>query len=328
MLASSRSLTDRYLDAVVRRLPDASRAETAQRLRASIDADVAARVAAGSDPEIAESDALAALGDPDRVAAGVAGRPLHLIGPAVYLDWLRLLKLLLVVAVPAVGAVLVFAQVLAGIPVLEIVLTTLSTMTSVAFGIAFWVTLIFAIIERTRQGEAPLTTWSPDDLPREQTKPDVGIGDLIGGVLAVVLLIGGIIWQATASPFTDADGRLITFLAPELWPWWISYFVAVMLAELAFAVVLYRRRRWTPGLAAVNIALNAAFTVPFVTLLLLDQFVNSAFSAAFDDTVTGLLGQQLAVGTTFGVAAIAFGVAAIAIGDSVDGVVKAVRASR
>ncbi len=328
MLASSRSLTDRYLDAVVRRLPDASRVETAERLRASIDADVATRVAAGSDPEAAERDALAALGDPDRVAAGVVGRPLNLIGPAVYLDWLRLLKLLLVVAVPAVGAVLVFAQVLAGIPVLEIVLTTLSTMISVGFGIAFWVTVVFVIIERTRQGEAPLTTWSPDDLPTEQTKPDVGIGDLIGGVLAVVMLIGGIIWQATASPFVDTDGRLITFLAPELWPWWISYFVVVMLAELAFAIVLYRLRRWTPGLAAANIALNAAFTVPFVTLLLLDQFVNPAFSAAFDNTVAGLLGQELAVGTTFGVAAIAFGAAAIAFGDSIDGVVKAVRASR
>ncbi len=328
MLTSTHSLTDRYLDAVVRRLPDARRVETARQLKTSIETDVATRVAAGREPESAERDALAALGDPDRVAAGLAGRSLHLIGPAVYLDWLRLLRLLLVVVVPAVGAGLVIAQGLAGKPVFEIALTTASTMISVGFGIAFWVTLIFAIIERTRESDTPLSTWTPDDLPREHTKPDVGIGDLIGGVLAVVLLVGGIIWQATASPFADADGRLISFLAPELWPWWISYFVVVMLAELAFAVVLYRHRRWTPGLAAANIALNAAFTVPFVTLLVLDQFVNPAFSAAFNDAAAGVVSQDLAVATTFGVAGIAFGVVAIAIGDSVDGVVKAVRASR
>jgi len=328
MVTSSRSLTDRYIGAVTRRLADPRHSETAERLRSSIDADIASRMADGTDAETAEHEALVALGDPDRVAAGVAGGLLHLIGPAVYLDWLRLLRLLLVTSVPAVGAVLVVAQVLAGIPVLEIVLTTLSTMISVGFGIAFWVTVVFAIIERTREGDTPLTNWTPDDLPREQTKPAVGIGDLIGGVLAVVLLVGGIIWQATASPFVDADGRLITFLAPALWPWWLSYVVVVLLAELAFAVVLYRLRRWTPGMATLNIVLNAAFAVPFVTLLLLDEIVNPAFSAAFTDTITALLGQLPEVGVTFGVSAIALGVSAIAIVDSIDGVVKAVRASR
>lgn len=321
MSASTRSLTDRYLDAIARRLPAAQRTDTVTNIRATLDDDVTARVAAGSTLDAAEHEAVAALGDPDRIAAVHAGRPLHLIGPALFLDWWRLLRLLLLVVLPTVAAVLVVTQAWAGIPILTIVLETTATVLSVGFGLAFWVTLIFAIIERTRTDTGPLTTWSPDDLPAEQSKPDVGIGDLIGGIVAVVLLVGGIIWQATASPFVDAEGELVTFLAAELWPWWINFFVAVVVGELIFAIVLYRQRRWTATMATVNVVLNAAFVVPFVTLLMRDEIVNPAFSAEFAGTGMVELGQQAMFW-------VALAVSLIATADSVDGVVKAVRARR
>ena len=321
MIDASSTLTDRYIDTVARQVPPPTRSETSNRLRASIEADIGERVAAGASPEAAERDAIAALGDPDRLAAGYTGRPLHLIGPALYLDWLRLLRLLLLVVLPIVASVLAVTQALANLPLLAIVLSTTSTVVSVGMGMAFWTTVVFAIIERVRPGDAPLTTWTPDDLPTAPSKPDVGIGDLVGGVLAIVFLVGGIIWQATASPFVDADGALITFFAPGLWPWWIAYFIAVVLGELVFATVLYHRRRWSPTMAAINIALNAAFTVPFVALLVRDEIVNPAFSAEFAQTGMVLLGEQAAVW-------VALGVIAIAVGDSVDGLVKTVRAAR
>ncbi len=321
MLDSTSTITDRYVDAVARQLPAPDRPERARRLRATLDADIAHRVATGASPAGAERDAVIALGDPDRLAAGYTGRPLHLIGPALYLDWVRLLRLLLLVVLPIVAIVLAVTQALASLPLSAIVVSTVSTVVSVGMGLAFWTTVVFAIIERARPGDAPLTTWTPDDLPADPARNDVGIGDLIGGVLAIVLLIGGIVWQATASPFVDADGALITFFAPALWPWWIAYFVAVMLGELAFAIALYRRRSWGPTMAAVNVALNAAFTVPFVTLLVRDEIVNPAFSAEFAGTGMVLLGQQSAVW-------VALGVIALAVGDSIDGIVKSARAAR
>lgn len=325
MSPATTSFTDRYVAAVGRHVREPRRAEISAQVRASIDADIAARVAGGATPEAAERDALLALGDPDRLAAGYTGRPLHLIGPALYLDWLRLLRLLLTIVLPIVAVTLVFVQSLAALSPVDILLSTLSTVVSVGIGMAFWTTAVFAILERVRAADAPLSTWDPDDLPAPVVKPDVGIGDLVGGVLAVVLLIGGILWQATASPFVDANGAPITLLDPDLWPWWIPYFIAVMVGELLFAVVLYHRGYWSVGLAAVNFGLNAAFTVPFVTLLLRDEIVNPVFSAEFVGTglVTGLvvLGEQAAIG-------ISFAVTAIAIWDSIDGALKAVRAQR
>lgn len=321
MIDASTTVTDRYIDTVARQLRGPTRVETMRRLRATIDADIAERVAAGVSPETAERDAVTALGDPDRLAATYAGRPLHLIGPALYLDWARLLRLLLLVVLPIVASVLAVTQAMANLPVLAIALSTASTVISVGVGMAFWTTVVFAIIERVRPGDAALTTWTPDDLPAAPTKPDVGIGDLVGGVLAIVFLVGGVIWQATASPFVDADGALITFFAPGLWPWWIAYFIAVVLGELVFATVLYRLRRWSPTMAAINIGLNAAFTVPLVALLVRDEIVNPAFSVEFAGTGMVLLGEQTAVW-------VAFGVIALAVGDSIDGIVKTLRAVR
>lgn len=57
---------------------------------------------------------LTELGDPMRLAAGYTGRPLHLIGPAVYPDWLRLVKLLLGIIVPLSMAGSALAQALVG----------------------------------------------------------------------------------------------------------------------------------------------------------------------------------------------------------------------
>lgn len=330
-MTASTTLTDRYLAAVQRHVPTAQWPTAAVAVRAAIEEGVAARTAAGVDPQAAERDALVSLGDPDRVAATYSGRPLHLIGPALYLDWVRLVRVLLLVVLPIVATVLAVTQALAGLPLLAILLSTGSTVISVGIGMVFWTTVVFAIIERVRPTDASLSTWTPDDLPAPSTKPEVGIGDLVGGVLALVLLVGGIIWQATASPFVDENGALITFLAPGLWPWWIAYFLLVVLGEVVFATVLYRLRRWTPTMAAVNIALNAAFTVPFVALLVRDEIVNPAFSAEFAGEGLRLLGEQASVSAALGEQAavwIALGVIALAVGDSVDGLLKALRAAR
>ena len=57
---------------------------------------------------------LTELGDPDKLAAGYTDRPLYLIGPRYYLDWWRLLKLLLWI-VPACAAFgVALGQTLAG----------------------------------------------------------------------------------------------------------------------------------------------------------------------------------------------------------------------
>jgi hypothetical protein len=104
------SLTDRYVQATLRRLPARQRTDIERELRASIADAVDDRVDDGGDTAAAEVAALTHLGDPARLAAGYADRPLQLIGPAVFLDYTRLLTTLLVAVVPVVAAVVAFLR--------------------------------------------------------------------------------------------------------------------------------------------------------------------------------------------------------------------------
>ena len=316
------TLTERYVAAVVRRLPEKSRADVASELRASIADDIEARLADGTDPQIAERDALTELGDPDRLAAGFAGTPLQLIGPAVYLDWRRLLTVLLSIVLPIVAGALIIAQALAGAGPVDIVLGTMGTVVSVGIAMTFWVTVVFAIIERTGAADRPLVAWSLDSLPATTAKPQVGVDVLVGGVLGLLLLVAGLVSQSVFPAFRDAEGGAIPFLAPELWSWWIPYFIVVLVAELVFAIVLYRRRSWSLGLAVGNIVLTLAFAVPMIVLVLSDSIVNPAFSAQLADVPELIeLGGQAMVIT-------AIAVAAISLWECIDGVLKAARARR
>ena len=66
---SADTLTDRYVWAVLKSLPEAKRADIDRELRATIADDVEAREADGRDAAAAEREALAELGDPARLAA-------------------------------------------------------------------------------------------------------------------------------------------------------------------------------------------------------------------------------------------------------------------
>ena len=79
----------------MRSVPDKQRDDLAAELRASIADDIDARIDAGEPAADAERAVLSELGDPDKLGAGYAERPLWLIGPRYYLQWRRLVTLLL-----------------------------------------------------------------------------------------------------------------------------------------------------------------------------------------------------------------------------------------
>ena len=68
-------LTDRYVWAVVRSLPEDQRDEVGRELRASIEDAIETRLEAGESAKDAEVNALQELGDPSRLAGQYADRP-------------------------------------------------------------------------------------------------------------------------------------------------------------------------------------------------------------------------------------------------------------
>ncbi|MFD2348139.1 hypothetical protein ACFSTC_00180 [Nonomuraea ferruginea] len=142
------TLTDRYVAEALRGIPEGQRRDIELELRSSIADAVEVRLRTGEDESRAEVEALAALGDPARLAAEYAGWPLHLIGPALYLSYTRLLKTLLTTAVPLVflgASVVGFAR---GGPAGRALWEATGTALTVAMHVAFWVTLVFAAVQR------------------------------------------------------------------------------------------------------------------------------------------------------------------------------------
>ena len=187
-MITTNSLTDRYVEATLRRLPDEKRLDIDKELRALIADAIDARIEAGTDPAEAETAALTELGDPARLAAGYAERPLHLIGPELFLDYTRLLRTLFVTIVPIVAAVVGLVQVVGGGPVGSMIGTTVGAAITTTVHIFFWTTLAFAAIERTQAVRGPLTgPWTPAMLPEPPPSRRARFGELMAETVALVL---------------------------------------------------------------------------------------------------------------------------------------------
>ena len=98
-------LTERYLAAALRGVPHSQRTDVERELRSSIPDAIEDRATAGEDRDASERAVLDGLGDPTRLAAGIAGRPLHLIGPDLFVEYRQLLVMLLSIVMPIVGIV-------------------------------------------------------------------------------------------------------------------------------------------------------------------------------------------------------------------------------
>ncbi len=314
------TLTDRYVLAVVRAVPEKQRDDVAAELRASIDDQIDARVDDGEPQEAAERDVLTELGDPAKLAAGYADRPLHLIGPTYYLDWWRLLKLLLAI-VPACAAFgVAIGQVLSGATFGEVVGTVVSVVIGVIVHLAFWVTVVFAVLERTgvKRPDMGMSPWSLDQLPEPRDR-GAKFSDLIASLVFLLVAAGAILWDQLRGA-AWIGGEWISFLDPELWPWWIGGLLVVMAAEALLAIAVYARRGYTWGLAVANTVLNAVFALPALWLLWNDRLVNPAFTAALESA-----GADLGEATTVITVIVGFAIAGVAIWDSIDGFLKARR---
>jgi hypothetical protein len=322
------TLTDRYVWAVLKSLPEAKRLDIDRELRASIADDVDARVESGDKPAAAERAVLLALGEPARLAASYLGRTLGLIGPELYPAYTALLKLLYIIVLPIATGGYFIAQLIVGTDWGGLMGGTIGILLSLVVHLGFWTTLIFAIAERgdTRMKRIPGVgdePFDPAQLP-SITTPTTGAsrGDLIGTLVALVLVPLGLVGQQLV-PLGDA-ARPLPVLDPTLWSFWLPYLIVIVVLAAGFAVLLYRVGRWTWPLVALNAILGAAVTIPFVVLLRGGELVNPEFLEAFGWE------RVFAVGgvATIALSVVAVGILLWSIGDSIWKTIQAGRAAR
>jgi hypothetical protein len=315
-------LTERYIWAVVRSLPEDQRAEVGRELRASIEDAIETRLEAGESPKHAEVNALQELGDPSRLAGQYADRPAWLIGPKYYYDWMRLLKLLFVIVLPIAFVALFIINFIAG-GVGQAFGAAFGITFSVAVHLAFWPTAIFALIERYGKGDE-IPNWTVDYLPMlpdDQKKAGKTslIGEFIGSIVFLGFFAGAIIWQQFNSVFEDAAGNPIPVLDPALWSFWLPFTLVMIALEILFAVALYAVRGWNWPLAIVHIPLTLIGTIPAIWLFVTHQVWNDAFVEKL-----GWSTETLVVADYITAAVIALS----ALWSLADGIIKAAKAKR
>lgn len=302
------SLTERYLDAALSGLPASKRADVEGELRSSIADAVEDRVATGEDRSGAEKAVLEGLGNPTRLASEYAGGPLHLIGPELYLAWKQLLLRLVAIVVPIVLVVQIAAQLYGGADYLDAMIQGVGTAILVGIQLAFWVTLVFAFIERAdaaREAREEIVgasgRWTVEMLP-QPSSDRMTAGETVGEVVTTLLSIGGLLFLRDLSWVTDASGNPIPLLDPAMTTFWFPVLIAVLALLGVLQVLVYIVGRWTIPLAVGNAVLQLAFAVPVIVLALNGMLINPAFAAEIGWPALaesdGIVMLAVAVGTT------------------------------
>ncbi|WBB69738.1 permease prefix domain 1-containing protein [Micromonospora sp. WMMD812] len=266
------SLTDRYLAATLRSVPAARREEIATELRGSIEDMIDGRRAEGRDTETAEREVLTELGNPAQLAARYADRRLQLIGPTYYLAWERLMKLLLSFIPALVGVIVGLVEATDG-NAGDAIGTGIGAALQTTVQIGFWVTLVFAVLERTN-ASLDLPEWTVDQLPEDHTGRQITLVDVAASVGWLVLVIAYLPIQHFHSFVPDRDGDNLPILDPALWSFWLPFLIAVLVATVGLELAKYRAGRWTWPLVGVNAALDLAFAVPVIWLVSTDRLLN------------------------------------------------------
>ncbi|MFD6442258.1 hypothetical protein ACFWDG_21260, partial [Peribacillus sp. NPDC060186] len=188
-------LIELYIQEVTRRLPEKSREDIALELHSTIEDMLP--------DDFSEQDVKAVLlklGDPVTLASGYRDRPMHLIGPRYFDVYISLLKMILPIAAVISLIALIGDNVFGDIgdkTVIEVIITIIGKgiagIISTAIQVFFWLTLLFAILERTdtSKDQMPLTKslkrWTPEDLKhipnisKQKVIPKIEIfGSLLG----------------------------------------------------------------------------------------------------------------------------------------------------
>ncbi|GAA3272294.1 hypothetical protein Dvina_46050 [Dactylosporangium vinaceum] len=280
MTVATTTLTDRYVEATLRRLPARQRPDIEQELRASIADAIEDRVETGAELPDAERAVLTDLGDPARLAAGYADRPLQLVGPDLFLDYTRLLTTLLAVVVPAVAGFTGLMRTLASdSTATDVIVATAGAAINTAVHVAFWTTLVFVLLERTGSRAALSRAWTPAALP-EQPSRRARNAELTAETLLLVLISTFILLSPGLSPLRDADGEPIAMFAPWLWKTGVVYlFIALGVANLAASFAKYHVR-WSVPRALAGALVNVGGALVLVWLAAGDHIVNPAFAEA------------------------------------------------
>ncbi|MFJ7747629.1 HAAS signaling domain-containing protein [Peribacillus sp. NPDC097295] len=288
------NLIEVYIHEVTRRVPEKGRADIALELRSTIEDMLHDNYSEKDVKEVLEK-----LGNPATLASGYRDQPMHLIGPRYFDIYVSLLKMIVPIAA-VISLIAMIAEYFIGYSGDEAILNVVLNIMGVGIGsiievgvqVFFWLTLIFAIIERTDKGkdQQPLTAslkkWTPDDLknipfiPKEKAiKKFEVFGSLMWTAIWATLYFYA---NQLVGVYENGGGGVgLEFVIPALnqdillryWP-----FVLVIIAlEIGLALYKLIKGQWTKKMAIFNTVLELSATVVCIFILSNPKLMNQEF---------------------------------------------------
>ena len=254
-------LQERYIAAGLKHIPPTEKDGVEKAMRRIIAERLQER---GNASEETEREVLRGLGSPRILAEKQLREPPHLIGPELYGSYMLIVKIVMTVAVigTLIGNTVDF--IVNGETILRYIAQSFAAAIGVAIGAFGWVTLVFAIMERTAKQKI-LTEiqedWSLADLPEKEVpqKPFNKVGVIIGIIFTVLFIILVNQYSQLLGFYYTLDGsiqEMIPMLNQEVFRSYLPYINGMLVLQLLFSASKLVFRKWTYPVATANLILN------------------------------------------------------------------------
>lgn len=185
---------------------------------------------------------------------------------------------------------------------------------STGIQVFFWLTVVFAIIERTdhKNSQTPLTAcfkeWTPDDLnnipyiPKEKaiSKVDVFLGLLWTAIWASVYFNAASLLGVYEKGSNGLEFVTPTFNQEVLLSYWPLVVVVIGL-EIALDMYKLTTGQWTRKIAVLNTVMYGVSSIVFIVIISNNQLFNPTFVTYITDlfSITGNFGNWFIWGVIF-----------------------------
>jgi HAAS domain-containing protein len=285
-------LVDRYLELVRKQLPRSLRDDVAAELRETLLSQIEAKQAEDgrpmTDDDVAEM--LKRYGAPDAVAARY-GAPQHLIGPAVYPLYARVLKVVLLIC----GALLLIGAITSALTSDRPAITILGVLWTGALITVANVTVITLLFARLDRMHVDMTeAWDPRALLGQEPPQSVRRW---GAFAALVMTTFWLLWWIDVLPINRwlIWSRLPLRAAP-IWDSLTPLIVTLMIVSIIVNAVAIARPRWIRLYEAVDVVLDLGTGVMLYLALRAREFVVVTDPAAPGAAIAGILNTVIFAG--------------------------------
>lgn len=295
------NLIDIYIHEVTRRLPEKNREDIALELRSTIE-DMLPDDYSEKDVKVV----LEKLGNPAVLASRYRDQLMHLIGPHYYDVYITLLKMILPIAMMITlisNIVDYFIQYSGDEALINVFFHIFGEgvwgIIEAGIQVFFWLTLTFAIIERTDKGKEgqPFTKrkmkWNPDDLKNISYIPKrkaITKWEVFGSLFWTAIW-GTVYFYANqlVGVYRGGEGRL-DFIKPAFNQDVLLHYgplvFIVIVAEIALALYKLNKGQWTKKTAIFNFAVQLIGTIAFIVVLVQPNLLNQDFIVYMSDLFT------------------------------------------